>query len=84
MIYRVTLPIPVVKELDRLPITMQVRIEKEIKNLEQHPRPPGCLKLTGRNAWRIKVGDYRVLYEIDDDNLIIIIVRVRHRKDSYR
>ena len=52
--------------------------------LAEKPRPEGCSKLTGREAWRIRVGDYRVIYEIHDDRQVVIIVVIRHRKDAYR
>jgi len=53
--------------------------------LEENPRPPGCKKLLGEeNAWRIRVGGYRVLYEIKDRVLIIHVVDIDHRKDVYK
>jgi mRNA interferase RelE/StbE len=52
--------------------------------LADAPRPQGCSKLTGRDAWRIRVGDYRIIYEIFDDRRVVIVVVVGHRKDAYR
>jgi mRNA interferase RelE/StbE len=53
--------------------------------LEDNPRPPGCKKLVGEeNAWRIRVGNYRVLYEIKDRVLIVHVVEIGHRKDVYK
>ena len=56
-----------------------------IQALAQNPRPPGCRKLTGsKNDWRIRVGDYRVVYEIADEIRVVRVNRVRHRREVYR
>lgn len=61
------------------------RIGRAIDALEINPRPPGCIKLTGEeNVWRVRVGDYRILYEIFDQRLSILIVRIANRRDAYR
>jgi mRNA interferase RelE/StbE len=60
------------------------RIIAAIRALADAPRPPGCKKLSGRSAWRIRIGTYRVLYEIHDERLVVIVVTVGHRKDVYR
>mgnify|MGYP000406148117 CR=1 FL=1 len=61
------------------------RIVEVIEALGLEPRPSGCKKLMGSDhTYRIRIGDYRVVYEIHDDTLIILIVRVRHRRDVYR
>ena len=53
--------------------------------LISNPRPPGVIKLRGaENEWRIRVGDYRIIYEIDDDKRLIAILRIRHRREVYR
>jgi len=72
------------KQLDRLPGSDRSRLDEAIASLAENPRPPGCVKLHGEEAWRIRVGVYRVIYEIHDDVLLITIIRVAHRKDSYR
>jgi mRNA interferase RelE/StbE len=51
--------------------------------LEHDPRPPGCKKLRGRDAWRIRIGDYRAIYEIDDGRLIVTVITVGHRREVY-
>jgi mRNA interferase RelE/StbE len=72
------------KELEALPEATALRILARIESLAALPRPRGCLKLTGSDKyWRIRVGDYRVLYSIDDAELLIDVVAVRHRKDAY-
>ncbi|MEM6767359.1 MAG: type II toxin-antitoxin system RelE/ParE family toxin [Bacteroidota bacterium] len=61
------------------------RILTAIKGLKDDPRPPGAKKLVGEeNVWRVRVGDYRILYTIEDEIRIITVERVAHRKDSYR
>jgi mRNA interferase RelE/StbE len=73
------------KQIDALPRTVQRRIDCAIEALVGNPRPSGSLKLTDReNTWRIRVGQYRVVYEVHDDVLIVVIVRVAHRRDAYR
>ena len=72
------------KELDRIPANLANCIYERADNLAVTPRPPGALKLKGHSFWRIRVGDYRVLYEIDDGQKIVSIMAVSHRKDVYR
>jgi mRNA interferase RelE/StbE len=59
-------------------------IKAAIAGLADNPRPHGCKKLKGEDAWRIRVGDYRVIYEIDDEKIIVTIVSAGHRKSVYR
>jgi len=72
------------KELTHLPGEPYVGVRESIRALAQDPRPPGCLKLSGREGWRIRVGDYRVIYEIDDSLKVVTILHVGHRADVYR
>lgn len=60
------------------------RVATAIDQLAVDPRPPGCVKLSGREAWRIRVGDYRVVYEIHDGVLVVVVVAVGHRREVYR
>lgn len=55
-----------------------------IAALATNPRPPGCIKLTGRDGWHIRIGDFRVIYEINDSELLIAVVQVGNRRDIYR
>jgi mRNA interferase RelE/StbE len=72
-------------DLKRLSTSTFHRIIPQIRTLAQNPRPSGCRKLTGsKNDWRIRVGDYRVLYEIDGKIRAVRIMRVRHRREVYR
>jgi mRNA interferase RelE/StbE len=64
-----------------------VRIGIAIRALADDPRPPGAALLTGEGAeraWRVRVGDYRILYQIRDDQLLVIVIRVGHRREIYR
>jgi mRNA interferase RelE/StbE len=61
------------------------RIISRLESLTQNPRPPGCAKLEGASClWRIRIGNYRVVYEIDDTALTVDVSIVRHRRDVYR
>ena len=72
-------------DLKRLPTTTFHRIIPQIRTLAENPRPSGCRKLTGsKNDWRIRIGDYPVLYEIDERAKAVRIMRVRHRREVYR
>lgn len=73
------------RDLKSLATPLFDRIVPRIKTLADNPRPPGCHKLAGsKNDWRIRIGDYRVVYEIDDVHKRVRIFRVRHRRDVYR
>jgi mRNA interferase RelE/StbE len=72
------------KELAQLPKQEYERIKEAIKSLTQDPRPAGCKKLSGREGWRIRVGDYRVIYEIDDPQQSLTILHIGHRRDVYK
>lgn len=84
MMYRVILPKSVQKELDRLSDVMANRILARLTELETNPRPPDVKKLKGRNAWRIRVGDFRVIYEIHDREQRVLVITVGHRREVYR
>ena len=84
MSYQVILPKSAQKELDRLPDEIEERILDALAVLKTQLRPPGCKKLRGENAWRIRIGDYRVIYEIHDKVLQVIVVTVGHRREVYR
>ena len=72
------------KDLERLDATVVNRIFPKIEALAKNPRPSGCLKLKGSgDLWRIRVGDYRVLYSINDAAEVVDISAVRHRREAY-
>lgn len=72
------------KQLAKIDRKDQPTILEAVRNLAKQPRPVGCVKLSGRDAWRIRVGSYRVLYEIHQNRLIILVVAIGNRKDVYR
>ncbi len=74
---------PAQKDLDRLEARSFERIIKMIRSLAGNPRPPGCLKLTSEEGYRLRVGDHCVLYRVDDSSRRIYIYRVKHRKNAY-
>jgi len=84
MKFQVILPKSVQKELDRLPDDIAGRILARLAGLETNPRPADVKKLRGRDAWRIRIGDYRVIYEIHDRVLQVIVITVGHRREIYR
>ncbi len=72
------------KELERLPAQIQIRISKAILALEENPFPHGCKKLKNRDGFRIRVGDYRVLYFADTKLKQIVVGVIGHRREVYR
>lgn len=83
--YRVFLERAAEKDLNRLSSEIHERVITAIRELASDPRPPGCRKLSGgKRDWRIRVGDYRVIYEIADEIQIVRVNRVRHRREVYR
>ena len=84
MKYRVIVLPSAERDIEKLPREIQRCIYKRITLLETNPWPPDYKKLKGSVGYRIRVGDYRVLYEINDDIVTVIITRAGHRKDSYR
>ena len=83
--YRVLLERAAEKDLARLSSVIHDRVITAIQALAANPRPSGCRKLAGsQHDWRIRVGDYRVIYEIGDEIRIVRVNRVRHRREVYR
>ncbi|OGU66323.1 MAG: hypothetical protein A2499_15610 [Stygiobacter sp. RIFOXYC12_FULL_38_8] len=62
----------------------RVKIVEQISQLAENPRPFGCKKLRGTEFYRIRIGDYRVIYKIEDEVLLILVIRIGHRKDIYK
>jgi mRNA interferase RelE/StbE len=72
------------KELATLSADLRKHIIARLLALEENPRPPGIKKLQGEEAYRLRVGDYRVLYTIDDEDQIVMVYAVGHRREVYR
>jgi mRNA interferase RelE/StbE len=82
--YSVVLTSSAEKELKKLSAQLIARIIARLENLATNPRPPDCKKLRGgENEWRIRVGDYRAVYTIDDAGLLVVVTRIRHRSQVY-
>ncbi len=78
------MPKSVQKQLDKLPEQVYQRILKKIRLLAEEPRPDGALKLKGMgDEYRVRMGDYRLRYKVDDENQVIILGRCQHRKSVY-
>ncbi len=82
--YRILIKPSAAKELESVPSRDRRRIVKKIQSLSLEPRPSGCEKLSGGEKCRIRQGNYRILYTIQDDVLIVTVIRVGHRREVYR
>ena len=83
--YRVFIKPSAVREIEAIAETKQRRrIVARIEALGDDPRPPGCEKLTGRGQYRVRQGAYRIVYAIEDDRLVVYVVKVGHRSGVYR
>ena len=83
--YRLLIKASAAKELRAIPNKRdRQRIVKRILGLETDPRPPGSQKLSGRERYRIRQGQYRIVYGIETDELVVYVVKIGHRKDVYR
>ncbi|MCL5999563.1 MAG: type II toxin-antitoxin system RelE/ParE family toxin [Chloroflexi bacterium] len=84
MIYRLIILSSAERDIRKLPREIQARVTVRIEALKTNPRPHDVKKLEASDEYRIRVGDYRVVYTIDDDIVTITIVRVGHRREVYR
>lgn len=83
--FRIDLTRRAAKALDAIDKPQRRRVLAVIDGLADDPRPPRCVKLTGReNQWRVRAGNYRVIYEVHDDRLLVLVVEVGHRSEIYR
>ena len=83
MTYSVEVLPAAVRAIRKLPPEARVRVAAAIELLSDEPRPPPAKKLTGRPEWRVRTGDYRVLYRIEDSVLTIVVVHAGHRREVY-
>jgi mRNA interferase RelE/StbE len=85
MTYEIIITKSIQKQLDNLPNNIQERVYQKIAQLAEEPRPDGAVKLKGYdNEYRIRIGDYRLVYEIRDEQLIVLLVQCKHRRDVYK
>lgn len=85
MSYTIKIKSSAKREIKRLPTSVQVRITKKLEELEMNPRPPDVKKLQGyEKTYRVRVGEYRIVYEIEDDILLVWVIEVGHRSSVYR
>lgn len=82
--YRVEVKVSAAREIEALPLCDRRRIVERIGALADDPRPPGCEKLTSQERYRVRQGDYRIVYSIEDDLLVVWVVKAGHRRDVYR
>lgn len=83
--YEVLLERRAERDLKKLSQAMFYRVIPQIKDLSENPRPSGCRKITGsKNDWRIRIGDYRIIYEIDEGEKAVKVMRIRHRREVYK
>lgn len=84
-LYSIEFSSSALRDLKKLPKSEAERIHEKILGLAENPRPPGCVKLAGSGElYRIRVGNYRVIYSINDGILVVIILRIAHRREVYR
>jgi mRNA interferase RelE/StbE len=84
MNYSVLIVPSALKSLKKIPDSIKKIIDKKILTLSENPRPHGCKKLIADDAWRIRVGDYRIIYEIHDEKIMVIVIKIGNRKEIYR
>lgn len=81
--YNVTFKSSVAKDLRTIPNTDIKRILNRIDELAENPRAPGCIKLSGHELYRARQGNYRIVYEIRDGELVVVVIKVAHRSSVY-
>ena len=84
MSYRIQIERKALKALEAIPAQDRERIRAAIRALMQEPRPAGCKKLRESVNWRIRVGSYRVVYRIEEGQLLVLVIKIGHRRDVYR
>jgi mRNA interferase RelE/StbE len=85
MRYHIAIANSAKRDMRRLDSSLQRRIAIRLQVLRNTSRPSGAKKLRGRkNEWRIRVGDHRVIYEVDEDERLVVILRIKHRREAYR
>ncbi len=85
MIYRITLAPAAERQLRKFDPPVRRRLQAALELLADNPRPPAATQLVGGSGeWRVRTGDYRIVYDIEDDRLVILVLRMAHRREVYR
>jgi mRNA interferase RelE/StbE len=84
VVYKLLIRQSAAKELEALPLKERRRIAKRIEALAANPRPPGSERMAGEKKYRLRQGDYRILYSVEDSEVSVIVVRIAHRREAYR
>jgi len=82
--YKIYIKPTAVKELQKIPKRDVNKIIEKIRSLSSNPRPPGCEKLSVDEKYRVRYGRYRIVYSIEDDKLLVLVIKIGHRTDIYR
>ena len=82
--YRLQIKPSAAKEIEALPKQDRRRIVARIQELSTNPRPPSCQKLSGHELYRVRQGNYRILYTVHDGDLLVVVIKVGHRREVYR
>ena len=83
--YKLFIKPSAVKEIEAIgSVSERRRIVRRIENLAEEPRPPGCEKLSGEDKYRVRQGNYRIVYAVEDEKLVVYVVKVGHRREVYR
>ncbi len=84
MVYKIEIAIVAKRVFDKLPKDVQRRLAETIDRLAEQPRRAQALKMTGKDLYRVRSGDYRVIYQIQDKALLVLVVKIGHRREVYR
>ncbi len=82
--YRLVIKPSAAREIEDLPQRDRRRVVERIQSLALNPRPMGCERLSGRDQYRVRQGDYRIPYEVHDFEIVVVVVKVGHRHEVYR
>ncbi|MCF6174572.1 MAG: type II toxin-antitoxin system RelE/ParE family toxin [Victivallaceae bacterium] len=82
--YKIKIKASAIKELNKIPSQYLKKITAKISALSENPRPMGCEKLSGEEKYRIRQGNYRIIYSITDGLLLVHVIKIGHRKDIYK
>ncbi len=84
MAYKIEFTTSAKRQFDQLSPVMRRRLAETIDGLSEQPTPPQCAKLSGKDLYRVRCGDYRIIYGIEDARLLVLVVKVGHRREVYR